>query len=205
MIEPDVDMRLLLVEKNRGLRADLTRALERAGFGVEAHAEATAADRLTQGRGISLRVLDQSTPGVSAWLEHGSFEGPTLLLVGDSAAVIPRPCSAAGPMELLYKPFSLPVLEARIAQRLGLAASENGSRVDPILETRDPDFARVLGRARRLARRPVSISFVGELGTSDRDEENSCTVERFIGGAEGDRSLDVHSPKGIELPVFAEP
>ncbi len=76
MLESASNRRLLLVEKGSGLRRDLSGALLRAGFEVEAHSDASAGDELVEDGGFALRVVDVKAAGVASWLEAGFFPGP---------------------------------------------------------------------------------------------------------------------------------
>jgi two-component system response regulator FlrC len=160
--------RICLVESNETLRRDLAAALERSGFGVAAYPTAADARRDSRESVPSVRVLDLSSAGVGAWLEEETFAGPTILLAAESVSPGANWRGDPGDLEILYKPFSLSILESRILARL---PPRRGSRLDsndPILHTREPELVALLERARRAARRRTPICLVGEIGTGRR-------------------------------------
>ncbi len=162
MLEPDEATRLLLVEGHTRLRVELARALERAGFEVEARDQAPG---LGGDEGFALRLIDVEAPGVATWLASRPFVAPTILLTSDVTSRRPDVHAESGPLERLAKPFSLPALEGCILAQLGEVRSPGREPGDPILRTDHPPLHHTLERARRLARRGVPTTLVGELGS----------------------------------------
>jgi len=163
---PVVRARIELVEANDALRADLERALASAGFEVESRGAASSPAEA--GLRHALHVLDLAAPGADVWAADPAASSRSLFLTRDAGDAIRQAARRAHPIDLLAKPFSIERLEARILHRLSGAREERRLRVDPLLETRDPDLARTLERAWRAARQDVSICIAGELGTGRR-------------------------------------
>ncbi|HKK53716.1 MAG TPA: helix-turn-helix domain-containing protein [Myxococcota bacterium] len=167
-VERREEIRISLVESNAALRRDLTGALERSGFRVDATARAAEVrDRAGRGRS-AVRLLDLEASGVRDWLEDGSFEGTTILLAADAFSAGPRWQVDPAELEILYKPFPFELLESRILARLTPGPGSGLGPRDPVLQTREPALESLLERARRLARRAVPVSLVGEIGTGRR-------------------------------------
>lgn len=168
MAEGGARRRLLLVEAHHGLRNDLSRALSRVGFFVDAFASTTEAMEERENDSFAVQVIDLCAAGAREWLaERGDIEN-TIVLAGDPASLGPNGSAVPDGMEILYKPFSIHRLETRVLMRRdGFEASRSGIG-DPLLETREPGLARLIGRAKRLARHATPITIEGELGTGCR-------------------------------------
>ncbi len=160
-------IRVTLIEAHAGLRSDLTRALTGSGFRVAAHAKVPA-DRSQLERPSGVRVLDVAASGVLEWLTQPADLSRTILLVSESTLAAGRLPARSAECELLAKPFDYRALESRILKAAALLTSRAARRRDPLLETADPELASCFDRARRLARKPVSICIEGELGTGRR-------------------------------------
>lgn len=159
---------ITLVEAHEGLRRDLERALIGSGFRVSSHREANASVRRSQARN-ELCVLDLTAPGVSDALAQCASLDRTVLIASDSPRDLrdwsdPR----VRALEVLVKPFDYCDLESAIVKVERAAEFRARSAEDPLLESADPRVIHELERARRLARRDVSISLEGELGTGRR-------------------------------------
>jgi DNA-binding response OmpR family regulator len=117
-----MDARILLVEDEEHLARGLRFNLEREGYGVEVHERAeTALERLLDGTRppIDVVLLDVMLPGISglqalALLRKAGSEVPVLLLTALDADADVVAGLDAGADDYLGKPFSLPVLLARV-------------------------------------------------------------------------------------------
>lgn len=160
-------IRVNLVEAHAGLRSDLARALAGSGFRVSARSCA-APDGSGLSRSNTVDVLDLAAPGVAEAIGAATDLSRSVLLVCESAFGAGGLPTRGMECEILAKPFDYASLESRILGISGSAAARGGRRRDPLLETADPELARRFERARRLARKPVSICLEGELGSGRR-------------------------------------
>jgi DNA-binding NtrC family response regulator len=160
--------RIQLVEASEALRLELARAVESAGFEVDAVGEASAPDCCAQDRRHALHVIDLAAPGASHWLEAPEAATRALFLeVGSSASPV-APGEGPNEVDRLRKPFSIEALEARIRARIEALDGEAWFRLEPLLQTKDPRLVRLFERARQVARRDCAVAIVGELGTGRR-------------------------------------
>lgn len=160
--------RLLLIESHRALRMELVRALENLGFIVEAFAGARAFRERDPVGSYGVEVVDLAAEGVREWLETREEGDKTIVLVSGPEVVSSAGTTLPPGSEILCKPFSIRTLETRVLLRSGRSRAAPFETRDPVLQTREPGLLRLLERARRLARRDVSIAIEGELGTGRR-------------------------------------
>ena len=162
-------IRVTLIESHAALRSDLARALTGSGFRVTARADAQrSADRDRRDPPPDVQVLDVSAPGVLDLLAPPADLSRTVLLVSESTVAAGGLPVRSGECEILAKPFDYRVLEARILKAAGVPRTGVERLRDPMLLTADPGLASRFDRARRLARKSVSICLEGELGTGRR-------------------------------------
>lgn len=167
------EARLLLIESHPGLREDLVSALSRAGFHVEAFADAEEAGAFGRsGARPALQMVDPTALGAEAWLEGNEGDRidsvPTLVLANRSDEKSESLGWGAEGHSILYKPFSIHALERRIAEIVGAERSKGERPLDSMLDTRDPALVATLSRARKWAARSFSICIEGEIGTGRR-------------------------------------
>lgn len=160
-------IRVTLVEAHAGLRSDLARALEGSGFRVNAQPKLPA-DRSSWEPASGVQVLDLAAPGVAELLAQPTDLSRSVLLVSESTIAAGGLPARSADCEILAKPFDYRSLESRILKVAMVWASRGARRRDPLLETAHPELASRFDRARRLARKPVSICLEGELGTGRR-------------------------------------
>ncbi len=168
MLEPATPLRVEVVEADERLRFELARALSRLGFEVATAARAEAPGSRDDGSRYALRVIDLAADGAERWLADPAAAGRCLFLAGEVVDARSLAIRLGHDLDLLFKPFSIQALEARLLRRLeGLRAPER-LRSDPLLQTRAPRLARIFERALEVARRDCPISLEGELGTGRR-------------------------------------
>lgn len=160
--------RIRIVETNPALRAAIERAVLASGFEASAVAEAGSPVDAGLRAGHALHLIDLDSPGAPGWLLDPEARARSLFLAADraEAAALARRFGPA--LEVLIKPFSIQALEARLLDRARLRVDRARPLLDPILQTSDERFARVLERAWRLARLDAALCIAGELGTGRR-------------------------------------
>lgn len=129
-----MEPRILLVEDEDHLARGLGFNFESEGYSVEIHDRAeTALERLADpsGPAIDLLVLDVMLPGMSGFdaleeLRAGGNGVPVLLLTARGAEEDVVAGLDAGADDYLAKPFSLPVLQARVRNLLRRGERDNG-------------------------------------------------------------------------------
>ncbi len=165
--------RLLLIESHASLRKDLSAALERAGFQVDAFADALDAEaEAALAARPMLQMVDPNAEGAEAWLATAAADKdrrrPTLILANAGLGQADANAWLQQGFSTLYKPFSLSILEQRIVEILGRRPPRTPAAVDPMLVTEEPDLLATFGRARKWASRSFSICIEGEIGTGRR-------------------------------------
>ncbi|MEZ4330218.1 MAG: helix-turn-helix domain-containing protein [Myxococcota bacterium] len=168
-MQPELALpRVVLVESDPALRSALARAIAGSGFEVMAAERVDPERATTNGPGWALHVVDLEAPGAEAWLDRPEGRSVSVFLACDAetAARVERRHGAE--VDVLVKPFPVERLEARLVGRHRRHSDAHRPPLDPILQTRDPRFGRVLAQANRLAAQSGPICLVGELGTGRR-------------------------------------
>lgn len=163
-----MNLRVEIVEPSDALRIELARALGRLGFEVDARAQARAPTDPDERARSGLRIVDLSAAGAADWLAEPELAARCLFLAGESVEARRLANRPGLPIDLLFKPFSIQLLEARLLRRLEALRGPEWLRIDPLLQTRDPRLARLFERALELAPRACPIGIEGELGTGRR-------------------------------------
>jgi DNA-binding response OmpR family regulator len=123
---PSVAPHVLVVEDEEGVRAALTRGLERAGFTVEA--VKSARDALAAGA-YDVALIDLGLPdqdGVELCKQlHGQWPArPIVVVSGRDGELDVIDALSAGADDYVTKPFSLAVLVARVRRHLERTSGE---------------------------------------------------------------------------------
>jgi|JI10StandDraft_1071094.scaffolds.fasta_scaffold150952_5 two-component system response regulator FlrC len=168
MLESSLGLRIEIVEPDAGLRSELARALSRLGFEVATAVRVEPPARQGEGVRYALRVIDLAADGASGWLADPAAAGRCVFLAGEAVRTPSLAARIGRDLDVLFKPFSIQALEARLLRRLEALRAPERLRSDPLLQTRDPRLARIFERGFEIARRDCPINLEGELGTGRR-------------------------------------
>jgi DNA-binding NtrC family response regulator len=168
MLESGGTLRIEIVETDEGLRSELARALSRLGFEVATAARAEAPGRPDEGVRYGLRIIDVAADGAERWLADPAAAGRCLFLAGEAFEARSLATRPGRDLDVLFKPFSIQSLEARLLRRLDALRAPERLRSDPLLQTRDPRLARIFERAFEIGRTECPINLEGEIGTGRR-------------------------------------
>ena len=151
-------MRVLVVEDEKGLAAGLKRGLEADGFAVDVALTGTDGLWLAREQAYDAIVLDIMLPGVNGYRicselrDEGNWT-PILMLTAKDGELDETEALDSGADDYLTKPFSYPVLVARIRALL-----RRGSRERPaVLEAGDLLLDPAARRCRR-GNTPIDLS-----------------------------------------------
>jgi DNA-binding NtrC family response regulator len=168
---------ILIADEDSGLRAELSRWLQRSGFAVECTAPGEAAlTRLRAGRfdlvltafdpetGLGLDLL-QAARGAAARL-------PVICMNAGGTVTDAVEALRAGAGDYLLKPFGAEALEAAVRRALGPCGPPAPAERPPdhrtgrkTFMTRDPRLLEVLEMARQVSRSTATLLILGESGT----------------------------------------
>ncbi len=159
--------RILILEPNDGLRAELCRSVRASGYAVTPVSSHSEAARVLEASGFHAAVLDVSSQEDLSFVGEVSqmSSGPAVLATSANASIdLAVAAMKAGAHDFLRKPFGVEALELRLhalvrASRLAVA-NERGAllRADPLMQ-------RLVREAEAAARSEATVQIVGESGT----------------------------------------
>ena len=163
--EFDSPIRLMLVVRHEGLRADIARSLTASGYDVEVKASLPLTGFDSPGaRPADVLVLDfEVYSSASDGSELTAMDPDRIIWLAGAEAASSQPRG-----RVLSKPFSIHTLEEAIRDCLVEGDMPLELHQDPLLRSREPNFLVQVERARRLARENMPLVFEGELGTGRR-------------------------------------
>jgi two-component system response regulator FlrC len=159
--------RVLIVEADAALRADLLRAVRAAGYQADAAADVDAARERVLATPVDAALVDVSDAGGLASLERLREAAPGLALVATGAcSSVPLALEVIkrGAARFVRKPFHVGALEAALAAATRRAAPP-ARAPSTLLLTQDPGMTRLLELARSAAATEATLQIVGESGT----------------------------------------
>lgn len=133
--EPEYLMRLLLVEDESGLASSLKRGLNADGFAVELAEDGRTGLWMASEMDFDIIVLDLMLPGMSGFsvcheLREKGVWTPILILTAKTGEFDEVESLDSGADDFLTKPFSYPVLLARIRSLLRRGVRERPTVLD---------------------------------------------------------------------------
>jgi len=193
---------LLLVEDNHDLAANIGEFLESRGHVVDYATDGLTGLHLAAVNRYDALVLDLGLPGLDGLalckrLREDARSGvPILMLTARDAERDVLAGFAVGTDDYLAKPFSLPVLLARLT---ALIRRASGSHADPVLHVADLTLDTRTLVARRAGRRleltPTGLKLLQALMTASPRVLSRQDVERVLWGddpPESDTALRAH-------------
>ena len=159
-------MRILIIEDNPDLIANLCDFLEARGHSVDIAYDAPAGLRLAQGGGHDVIVLDLMLPGMDGLevcerLRAGGRDVPVLMLTARDTLDDKLAGFASGADDYLVKPFALQELDVRLT---ALVRRARGETVQKRLQVADliyePELLRVRRGGRNIELPPIPLKIL---------------------------------------------
>ncbi len=160
--------RVLVVEPDAALRADVVRAVAAAGFEVDAEARTERIASRLADASFDVAVVDLPDREHLATLRELRRSAPGLAIVATGATASLELAVEAiklGARDFLRKPFAFPALEAALTAAAGPAPGRGGRAGSPLLLTEDPAMQALLRQAEAAARTDATVQILGESGT----------------------------------------
>lgn len=159
-------MRILVIEDNPDLVANLCDFLEARGHSVDVAYAAPAGLQLAQGGGHDAVVLDLMLPGmdgleVCGRLRAGGRDVPVLMLTARDTLDDKLAGFASGADDYLVKPFALQELEVRLTALVRRARGETVQRRLQVADlVYEPELARVRRGGRNVELPPIPLKIL---------------------------------------------
>lgn len=181
-------MRILIIEDNPDLVANLCDFLEARGHSVDVAYDALAGLRLAQGGGHDAVVLDLMLPGMDGLdvcerLRAGGRDVPVLMLTARDTLDDKIAGFASGADDYLVKPFALQELEVRLTALVRRARGETVQRRLQIADlVYEPDLARVRRGGRTIELPPIPLKILDLLLRQSPRIVNRAEIEHAVWG-----------------------
>jgi len=208
-------MKILVIEDNADITANLYDYLEPRGHSIDAVADGPAGLDFALHHRYDAIVLDLLLPGMDgidlcARLRDAGDDTPVLMLTARDTLKDKVTGLAAGADDYLVKPFALPELEARLAALIRRARGEQGRRLLRVADlTLEPATLRVSRAGQSIELPPIAIRILTLLMRESPRLVRRMVIEQEVWGDNPPDSdalkAHIHLLRSAIDKPFAEP